>query len=149
MGLETIFDAVAALSVTTPDITPTVYNFDAIPNRVDAEMLPVRLLMPLQDRNAAGSAFTFIALGKTARAERRIVDLLLLRSLAQSTNIKAPIEDLVQYVDAYEAAVRSNRGLTANAAITGLDVALGRFEFGGVEYFGAEMTLTIYEALSG
>lgn len=150
MSLEAVFDAIAGLDIQTVDVVPTVYNFDSLPEKVDSEQLPVRMLTPMLARDADPSTFSWTALGKSYRSTRVVQDVVLVQPVAEGQTIGTVIEDLVQYVDQYETVAKNNRSLgLTQAHWTQLEFSIGVIEYTGVQFFGINATWTVEDYGNG
>ena len=114
-----IYDAIAAISVTVSGTTPTVYDLDELKDSYKSADLPARLLLPVGvDAPADAREGQFIALGSTTRTRWRITDLMLWKMAGRpGTGLDAVAEDLVAYAGAYVEALRSNRGLGLSTVV--------------------------------
>lgn len=149
-----IYDRIAAVTIPYAGVNPAVYHLDTVPNVVENALLPVRLIIPMSNRQ--GEDFNFIALGNGARIVWTIQDILLARPAAQQRGPMSALRDLTVYCGAYADAMRSFRepGQASAGTRTTLDrlaVDVVTYEWpssGGVWYWGAIATLTISEYLT-
>lgn len=152
--ITNIYDRIAAQTILYAGVAPTVYALNTVPNTLESAMLPVRLLVPMSNRQ--GEEFRFIALGSGARIIWTIQDVLLVRPTAQQRGPLTAMRDLAAYCGAYADAMRSFRepgqpSAGTRTTLDNLSVDVVNYEWpssGGVWYWGAIATLTISEYLT-
>lgn len=143
--LKAVYDALAAVPVALAGRVVTVRNVDALPASVAAADVPLRLLMPLGTRPGA-TAVSEVALTGIATAQWRLTDLLLLRP-AQAGKLEEAAALLVEYQSAYVTALMRARMLN-RCPILGIaiDCGVGPYPMaGGVDWYGAQATVTVQE----
>ncbi len=152
--ITNIYDRIAAVVIPYAGVNPTVYHLDTVPNAIESAMLPVRMLLPMSNRQ--GEDFSFIALGSGARIVWTIQDLLLVKPAAQQRGPLTALRSLSAYCGAYADAMRTFRepGQASAGTRTTMDrlaVDVVTYEWpssGGMWYWGAIATLTISEYLT-
>lgn len=132
--LLSIYDAIAAMSVTAGGQTPTVWDVDDIRDSVQTGHLPVRILLPHGDFRGGGSggqAFRPITLTNSiSKGTWNIVDLCLWRPVGQGLGMRDIGPTLVEYCSAYVTAlVGINRGTTYQSYLTGWEIAAGVYAY--------------------
>lgn len=146
--LSGIYDALAAMDVTLNAATVPVFNYDELPDSIQTAQLPCRLLHPLGEQ-PGGSVTPFTLSGVSLQFGWTIFDLFLLRPVAQGIGLKDAAPDLVAYMDAYAAALKTHIKIVGHSAtITGgtLDPAIFAYPRGGPTiHFGVMVTLKITE----
>ncbi len=112
-----IYDTIAALSITVGTKTPTVFDLDELPNTADSVRLPTRLLMPLGAFADAGGArdMRFVTLDSITNTTWTIRDLCLWQTVGAGIGYKTIIPVLVEYAGLYLDALRANRQMTSAA----------------------------------
>ncbi len=152
--LLSIYDAIAAMSVTAAGETPTVWDVDEIRDSVHTAHLPVRILLPHGDfRGGGGQAFRPVTLtNNIARGTWQIVDLCLWKPVGRDLGMRAVGPALVEYCSAYVTAlVGINRGTTYQSYLTGWDIAAGVYAFPDPSdnwFWGVRATVLVDEIIS-
>lgn len=145
MGLATICDALAAVSVTANAVTPAAYSYDALKASYPTADLPARLILPFGEK--VEGALNAVTLAGGAQAVWTVTDLCLWETAGQSRGIADMYPALVAYMDAYATTATAHWRLIKSPAATieRLTFAPGVWTFGGVDYWGVEVRLTIRE----
>lgn len=146
--ITTIFDSVAAFSLTVNGSAPTVRNYDELKNKVNSADLPMRLLMITGSQPGQARDFQFIAMGKTSQVKWGILDRLLIKPVAQGAGLEDVSEDLVLYMDSYVEAMRLNRKLASQSVIISARLEPVIATWAGVDYFAVDCYLEIENTLS-
>jgi hypothetical protein len=145
MTAQTIF---TAMSLWTPtfdsDVTIKVWNYNQIKETLPSAGTPIRILQPL----LSPGDFAFIALGKTNKVTWKIVDLLLIKPVAQGDGIKSESAHIVDYCDSYREAMYSNRAPTGGSHILSATMEPGVYPWNNIEYFGVKCTVSVEDFLS-
>lgn len=150
-NLVAIYTAVAAMSITVGDDTPTVYGLASVPNKVESAPLPVRLLEIFDNRMDTLTAKHSTISGSFTphmHVTWSISDLLLWKSEARGRGIKDVDTSLITYCQKYIDAVAANEAITATASIEDCKLLPGLFPYPASSdtfYFGVLATLTIKE----
>lgn len=120
----TIYDTIAALSITANSKTPSVMDVDALPNTMDTAPLPIRILMPLGTLAGVGGAndSRFVTLDSITNTRWTIRDLCLWQAVGQGIGYKTIVPVLVEYAGKYLDAIRANRQMTHTAYIQRVSV---------------------------
>ena len=147
MSLTGALNALAALSVSAAGQTPTVYGYANLPAAVKAEMLPCRLIMPFESRNAEAGVTSFVACGGALmEAERKLVDLCLWQPVTHG-RYHAANSDLVAYVDAYDNAILASPSLgLSEASVRNYSINITTVEYpagSGVFYRAVEVMVIV------
>jgi len=149
-NILTIYDQIAATSITVNGTAVTVKDADQLPNRVASADLPVRLLTPLSGFGAEGAQSSSVWASSGGSSVRQvewiIYDLLLWQPITLDVGVKAWAKELLAYSRQYfdmlgslelTGAVRLDANLTHSV----IEYPL----LSGVLYGGVRATLTIRE----
>ncbi|MCC6615935.1 MAG: hypothetical protein IT320_20865 [Anaerolineae bacterium] len=146
--LSGIYDALEAMDVTLNAAVVPVFNYDELPDSIQTAQLPCRLLHPLGEQ-PLGSVTPFTLSGTSLQFGWTIFDLFLLRPVGQGIGLVDAAPDLVAYMGAYAAALKTHIKLVGHTVtITGgaFDPALYAYPRGGAAiYFGVMVTLRMTE----
>lgn len=146
-----IYAALAALDVKIGGTTVPVRNYDEQKKSVVSADTPIRLLLPLAPESEAREG-RFIAMGNLTRVTWQITDRMLFKPISQGKGINTAADDLVEYVNNYIEAIRSNRALTAQSHIVSYNFVATEIvypDIQGTEFFGVDAILEIEEIVSG
>lgn len=148
-NLQTIYNSLAATTVTVGAKTPDVYNLHELQGWHDAADLPARLLLPTNRRNRATS-FRHDVMGATAaEVSWQITDLCLWKSVGEGIGLKDVAEDLVTYSRLYaDMLVTYRPAVGKNARVSNAEIIVDVFDWpegSGMAFWGVEAILTITE----
>jgi hypothetical protein len=148
MSLSAIVDDLALHSVVVGGVAPTVYYKGTLPASASTAQTPCRLVFTA-DPNGKGSTGEFVAVGTMTSARFTLSDLMLWRPVAQGIGRANVDEYFIQYVDNYQAMLRTWRDAGQSAAVlNGWTATPGVFEYpegSGMEWWGVLFVLTITE----
>lgn len=154
--LLNIYDALDAMTVTYVDkngasVNPTCYNLNELPNSIQTEKLPCRLLLPI-GQGVSGSTSMTIEHGAGVTANWQITDLFLLETAARGEGLYIHAPVLVRYVAAYAEAISKKWQILyqwqSEALVLNLQPIPGIYNFpsGSDAYFyGVKIDLNIQE----
>jgi len=151
--LRTIYNTIAAVSVTAGGKTPTVYNLDSLPDVMHSASVPARLLLPVAS-NMEGRNLSFVlaGTGQMRTAQWKITDLLLWQAQAQGRGLEQVAGHLVDYVAAYVNAVAAKQPLiSGQVTLEDMTLTPGVFLYpssGATAWFGVEVVWQIKEIIA-
>ena len=144
-----IYDTIAALSITVGSVTPTVLDVDELPNTVDTDRLPTRLLMPLGSIATGGAReMRFVTLDSITNVTWVIRDLCLWRPVGRGIGYKTIVPTLIEYAGKYLDALRANRQMTHTAYVQRADIQPRVIEWpesSGKWYYAVDATIEVAE----
>lgn len=152
-SILTIYNTVAAMSVSADGKTPTTKDLDDLKDTYTSSDLPTRVLLPvgLADPSQASDG-AFIALGDGAGITWQITDLLLWATVASGVGLVSVAAPLLEYSGAYVEALRTIRDAGIGSGyLQGWIVAPGTIEYpanSGHYYYGCTCVLSIREVLT-
>ncbi len=148
MSLSSIITSLAGKSVSVGSITPVVYYGSTLPGSATTAQTPCRLLFAANPEGK-GAGGDFVAVGTMISVNFQLSDLLLWRPVAQGIGRADVDHHLVEYVDNYNAMLRTWRNAGQSAAVVNSWQATpGVFEYpeaSGQQWWGLLVVLTITE----
>lgn len=149
-NILTIYDQIAATSITVNGTAVTVKDADQLPNRVASADLPIRLITPISGFGVEGAQTDSVwagGSGSTVRqVEWQIFDVMLWKPIALDVGVKAWAKELLAYSREYfdmleDLTLTGAVYLDANLTHSVIEYPL----LSGVFYAGVRATLTIRE----
>jgi hypothetical protein len=148
-----IYDAIAEMEVSFTaahgqTITPAVYNLQALPKAIEANMPPCRLLLPFFE---AGSNITgtFTGIGKNMSGVAVVLDVFYYRAVKEGIGLHSGVAyDLVAYDKAYREALQDLGLPTTESYLQSATFERGVYFYpaeSGREFLGVACTLSIEE----
>lgn len=151
--LTSIYDAIAAMSVTAGGKTPQVWGLDELKDSVHTAHLPIRILLPNGNVNVgAQQAFRPVTIDSIAKGTWQIVDLCLWKPIGQGLGMRDVGAVLAEYCGAYATAlVQRGRATTQQSYITGLDISAGVYAYPDTSnelFWGVRAVVQVDEIIS-
>lgn len=149
-NILTIYDELAATSISVDGTSVTAKDADQLPNRVASADLPVRLITPISEFGSDNSISTSIWNTSGGSAVREVTwviqDVMLWKPVTQETGVKAWAKSLVDYQKQYLTMLES---LSLSGAVK-VDVSMSAtiIEYpllSGNFYAGVRATLNVKE----
>ena len=145
-----IYDTIAAWTITVGTVTPTVLDVDELPNTADSWRLPTRVLMPVGSFAGGGGARNqrFVTLDSITNVTWTIRDLCLWRLVGRGIGYKTIMPILVEYAGLYTDAVRAERQMTHGAYIQAANVQPTVLEWpdgSGRMFYAIDATIDVAE----
>ena len=109
--VDTIYPAIAALSVNVGSATPRVDSLSAIKNAYETADLPARILTPFSERAGGEVTGFYTAKGRLHTVDWLITDLLLYEAVGQERGMGRAAAHLARYVIDYFEAAKTLRGV--------------------------------------
>lgn len=117
-------------------------NVDKVSLAIRKGSLPLRLLLP-----STTGEMEFIAIGNLQKMGWAIRDLCLFAPLGKGSGVQQFSKAMIDYLDLYMKAIKSNRSPATNCTIVGVEVQMGPIPWGAEDYWAIDITLTIEEIL--
>lgn len=152
MNLVDIYAAIAAVSITMSNgrVIDKVWQPDETKNRVNAEQLPLRILLPPgADGNSAVAGYEMASF-KNAVVVWRITELMLYRPIGQGGDLGKVWGLLTDYIARYVSTFTTGRKLTSRATVTGFEPQAVVLEWprgSGNQFHGVQMSLLVSETI--
>ena len=151
MALLDIYDAIAAQSVTMTSgtVINKVWKPDEIKDRVNADQLPLRILLPPgADGNTAVADWNMLTF-KNAQVIWRVTELMLYRPIAQGGGLANVWSLLTDYVARYVSTFTTGRKL-GTGTVDGFEAQTAVLEWprgSGNKFHGVQTTLLVSETI--
>lgn len=144
-NLVTFITTLAGMSVSDGTNTPSCLYHSTLKAPVFEGDCPVRLILPADDDNA--NDFDFIALGQANAITWQLADLLLIAPAGDQFGWAEHALAIDTYCGDYATALVALRTTfgNLNANIVNLSMRRGTYTYGGTEYFGVKIIVTIQE----
>jgi hypothetical protein len=143
--LLTVYDALAAISVTLDGQPVPSYGLDALPASLQTAQLPCRLLLPLSTRSDAWAVQPVSFAGVRTSIGWKITDLFLYAPAGQGRGLSASAPVLARYQGAYIDALKAQTRLLDGVTIESCALEPGLYAYpeGGPSFYGVEVTLQL------
>ncbi len=137
-AISEIYDALAGLSISGV----RVRNIDKAKIKVSASDLPVRILLP-----STSGELSYVAIGTLNKVEWSVRDICLWAPLSSGRGIEQHADDMVDYIKAYVAALKTLRNPTPQSVITNVGFQMGPVPWAADDYWAVDTTLVIEEIM--
>ena len=136
MALRDIYAALSEMAV--GDVP--CRNLDEIKLDVSPADCPTRLLLPSTEGEMG-----FVGLGPTSRVAWRVRDLCLWQPVMAGTGIQQCADDMLGYLELYQAAVRALRNPTSGSSIVGVTYQMGPVAWADSDFWAIDIILEVEE----
>lgn len=136
MSIRDVYYAISEMAV--GDVPAR--NVEGIKLAVRATDCPVRLLLPSTEGNAG-----FMGIGTLTRTTWLIRDLCLWQPLIAGSGVEQCANDMLGYIELYQAAIRQLRNPTPGSYITSVSHVLGPVAWATSDFWAIDTTIEVEE----
>jgi len=135
-GVRDIYAALSEMAV--GDVV--CRNLDEIKLEVAPADCPIRLLLPSTE-----GEMNFVGIGPTSRVAWRIRDLCLWQPMRAGTGIEQCGDDMLAYLELYQAGVRALRNPTTGSSITNVVYTMSPVAWANSDFWAIDIILEVEE----